>query len=148
MLLTLLTPLLGKKRVTVVDEYLIVKSTSAPKYSIKRNHMKAIPLDNDFEYEFPILRRDPATGEWEPATGLTGLSARLSTTDGGSAIDASLSVDATERGSLGVYYGTFQGDYLRTHAASYAGQVMFLVFGDEVNIKTSDPVRIQAIRRI
>lgn len=109
--------------------------------------MKPIWLDNDYEYEYPLQRKNASTGASEAATGLPGLSARLSATDAGSAINAALSVNATERGNLGIYYGVFQGNDLRTYLASYIGQTIFEVFGDGTNVFISTPRLVVERRR-
>jgi hypothetical protein len=57
--------------------------------------------DQEFEAEF--TRRNTATGELEPATGLTGLTYSIAATAGGAAIGA-LTFAAAERGVTGRYY--------------------------------------------
>lgn len=110
--------------------------------------MKSIVLDNDWEIEYKATRKNAATGTLEPATGLTGLYGQLSATDAGAAIDPSLKVTLTERGVTGIYFGTLQGDALRTVlAAAYVGQVIYEVFGDGVNVFTSIPRMVAAVRR-
>jgi hypothetical protein len=109
--------------------------------------MKSISLDNDYEPEYRATRKNAATGAIEAATGLTGLSARLSATDGGAAIHATMSVNLTERGSTGIYFGVLQGDDLRTQLAALAGSVVYEVFGDGVNVLTSIPRLVSAVRR-
>jgi hypothetical protein len=109
--------------------------------------MKAIALDNDWEAEHRATRKNAATGTIEPATGLTGMSAWLSATDGGAAIHATMTVNLTERGTTGIYFGVLQGDDLRTRLASLVGQVVFEVFGDGTNVLTSVPRLVAAVRR-
>ena len=109
--------------------------------------MKSIGLDNDWEAEYRATRKNATTGTVEPATGLTGLVCRLSATDGGAAIHATMSVNLTERGTLGVYFGVLQGDALRTQLAALVGSVVYEVFGDGVNVLTSIPRLVSAIRR-
>ena len=108
-----------------------------------------VPLDNDVDIDGAILRKNTSSRAIEAAAGLTGITAKLSSTDGGAAINAALSVTATEAAGLpGTYVATFQGDDLRTYAASYAGQVCYVVFGDSSgNVLGSKPVKIGAIRR-
>lgn len=108
--------------------------------------MKDLPLDNDFEFEYQALRKNASTGALEPATGLAGLTCRISLTDGGAAVDASLLVSAAERaGAPGQYFGVFQGDALRAHLTSPG--TCFEVFGDGTNVLSSIPRRIVNIRR-
>lgn len=110
--------------------------------------MKTLPLDNDFEPEYAVSRKNGASGAEEAAPSLTGLTARLSATDGGSAIHASLSVSVAERTSKpGTYFGTFQGNDLRTHCASLVGTIGYVVFGDGVNVLVSEPHLIVRTRR-
>ena len=110
--------------------------------------MKSISLDNDYEPEYRATRKNAATGAIEAATGLTGLSARLSATDGGAPIHATMSVNLTERGTTGIYFGVLEGDNLRTQLnPTYVGQVIFEVFGDGTNVLTSIPRLVSAVRR-
>jgi hypothetical protein len=111
--------------------------------------MITISLDNDFEPEMAVTRKNTTTGVLEPAAGLTGLTFRLSATDGGTAIHADLEVTATERsGAPGVYFAILDGDKLRTHlAASYIGKVVWEVFGDGTNVFSSIERKIVERRR-
>ena len=108
---------------------------------------KVIYLDNDFEPELRLTRKNASTGDLEAATGLTGLTGRLSATDAGATIHASLSVSLTERGTTGIYYGTIEGDNLRTHLASYAELPVWFVGGDGTNVFVSEPYTVKAVRR-
>jgi hypothetical protein len=111
--------------------------------------MMAVALDNDYEFEVAITRKNTSTGATEPAAGLTGLSFRFSATDGGTAIHASLQVNATERsGTPGTYFAVCQGDDLRAQlAASYIGKVIYEVFGDGTNVLSSIPRLVIEHRR-
>jgi hypothetical protein len=110
--------------------------------------VKTVVLDNDWEMEYVATRKNATTGVSEPATGLTGLVGKLSATDGGATIHATLSVTLTERGTTGIYFGVLQGDDLRTQlAGSFLGQVVYEVFGDGTNILTSVPRLVSAVRR-
>lgn len=110
--------------------------------------MSQIELDNDFEPEKDITRKNTTTGAIEAATGLTGLTARISATDGGSTIHASLSVSVTERSAkAGTYSAIFQGDDLRTHLAGSVGIIVWIVFGDGTNVLVSDPYTVIERRR-
>lgn len=107
----------------------------------------AVYLDNDFEIEVALQRKNSTTGDLEPATGLT-LTGRLSATDGGATIHASLSVNLTERGTTGIYAGVLNGEDLRTQlAAAYVGQPVWLVAGDGTNVHVSEPYVVRATRR-
>ena len=94
-----------------------------------------------------MTRKNSATGTLEPATGLAGLIARLSLTDAGAAIHATMSVSLTERGSTGIYSGVIQGDDLRTQLLSLVGSIIYEVFGDGTNVLTSIPRLVSAVRR-
>ena len=110
--------------------------------------MKLISLDNDYEMEVALSRKNATTGLLEPATGLTGLTFWLSATDGGATIHATLSVSAAERaGAPGVYSAILQGTDLRTHLASYVGARVWEVFGDGANIDTSIARKVVDPRR-
>ena len=102
-----------------------------------------LPIDNDFEFEYSVTRKNTATGALEAATELASLIALVSLTkEGGptpSAIDDDLSVSASERsGTAGSYYGVFDGDKLRTHLLAYVGRKVYVVFGDGTNILRND----------
>jgi len=105
-------------------------------------------LDNDFEFEYAITRKNTNTGASEVAAGLSSLQAWVSLTDGGDALDADLTVNATERPSTdGTYSGVFEGDNLRTHLETYAGTTVYVVFGDGTNVLVSDAYVVVATRR-
>jgi hypothetical protein len=107
--------------------------------------LKALPLDNDWEFEYALTRKNATTGANEPATGLSGLTCRLSLTDGGAAINGALNVNAAERGTTGIYSGIFAGSDLRTYLT--AGTVIYEVFGDGVHVTSSVPRIVRAPRR-
>jgi hypothetical protein len=97
-----------------------------------------IYLDNDFESEFALTRKNAQTGASEAAAGLSGLTCRLSATDGGAAIHADVTINMSERASkAGTYYGVFDGDKLRTQLLSYVGSSVWEVFGDGTNVLIS-----------
>jgi len=109
--------------------------------------MDDIYLDNDFEPEYTVTRKNASTGAVEAATGLTSITVRISATDGGAAIGA-LTGAASERGTLGIYYKIFDGDALRTAlATAYLGARVWVVFGDGTNVLTSDPATVRERRR-
>lgn len=88
-----------------------------------------------------------STGAAIPATGITGLTFKLAATETGSAIDASLSKSATEIGSTGKYTAVFEGSDLITYLASYAGRVVYEIFGDASNINVVTARRVELVRR-
>lgn len=105
-------------------------------------------LDNDFEFEYAVTRKNTGTGVKEAAAGLSSLTARVSATDGGATIHADLTVGATERsGEDGTYYGVFDGDKLRTHLLTHVGSKVYVVFGDGTNVLVSDVYTVVEIRR-
>lgn len=112
--------------------------------------MKTIVLDNDHEFIWSGVRRNSSTGASEPATGLI-VTAHISATDGGAAIDADLAKSLTERSSQpGEYYAVVDGDALREHLdgdPSLVGLTVWEVFGDGVNVQYSVPRKVVARRR-
>ncbi len=62
-----------------------------------------LTLTEDQEFEVEITRKNATTGVQEAATGLTGLVYTIAATPGGSTI-GSLTFNASERGTTGVYY--------------------------------------------
>lgn len=110
--------------------------------------MKDISLDNDWEFIWPGTRRNVATGAVEAATGLAGLTAWLSATDGGSTIHATLSKAMAERASLpGEYFAVVDGTDLRAQLAVYTGGRVWEVFGDSANVLYSVPRKVVRTRR-
>jgi hypothetical protein len=107
--------------------------------------VKVISLDNDWEFEYALTRKNATTGLPEPATGLAGLTCRLSAIDAGTAINAALSVAAVERGTTGIYAGVFQGDDLRMYLTPFS--TIYEVFGDGLNVFTSVARFVQYPRR-
>ena len=104
---------------------------------------RPLPLDNDFEFEYALTRKNTATGADEAAAGLSSLTARVSLSEEGgptpSEVHTDLSVSASERsGKAGTYYGVFDGDKLRTHLLPYVGTRVWVVFGDGINVLRND----------
>ena len=99
---------------------------------------------NDAEPEAIVTRKNATTGATEAATGLAGLTFRLSATPNGTAIHANLSKSATERGTLGIYYATFEGSDLTAQLATYVGKDVYQTFGDGANLNRTRPRRVEA----
>ena len=111
--------------------------------------MRGAPLyldGNDDEPEETVTRKNAATGATEAATGLTGLTFRLSATPNGAAINAALSKSATERGTLGVYRATFEGADLTAQLGSYVGKDVYQTFGDGANVNFTVARRVIGVR--
>ena len=110
--------------------------------------MKSIVLDNDYELEVSVTRKNTSTGADEAAPALT-ITGRLSATVGGAAIHADLSKTLAERTSkTGTYYATIGGDALRTHLASVVNQSIYAVYVAGTAILLSIPVAVRAEREI
>jgi hypothetical protein len=78
--------------------------------------MKQVPLNNNWEFEYYLTQKNSNTRVIEPLTGLSGLKARFSGTDGGAALDPTLEAVLTERsGAPGYYAGTVLGSNLQAH---------------------------------
>lgn len=111
---------------------------------------KYLYLDNDWEPEFTATQKDATTGVIEPATGLSSQLALISATRGGSAIDATLSVSLTERGTTGIYYAAtpIQGTDLRSvlSNATYLNKIVWVRFGDGSNITVWEPYTVREYR--
>lgn len=110
--------------------------------------IKEIALDNDFEFEYQLERKNTRSGVVEAAAGLTGLIGVLSATDGGTAINGSLSQPAVERsGAPGSYFGTYLGTDLRAFCVNLIGTIVYLGFGDSIHELTWEPHQVVARRR-
>ena len=113
--------------------------------------MRGAPLyvdGNDDEAEATVSRTNATTGLEEAATGLTGLTFRLSATRGGATIHATLSKSATERGTTGVYFAIYEGSDLTAQLANatYIGKDIYEVFGDGANVNTNVVRRVMRHR--
>ena len=96
-----------------------------------------IPLDNDWEFEFPVTRKNTASGKKEAAASLSGLKGWIAASKGGAAINATLEKTLAERSSTaGTYFAIVDGTDIRTHLASYVGRAVYEVFGDGTNVLT------------
>ena len=109
-----------------------------------------IYLDNDYRAAYTITAPDDtspqAEGSEEPAILLV-INVRLSATEGGAAIDASLNRSAPELpGKPGTYTCIFEGDDLRTHLASVS-RVWVVVAAGVGDILCSNRVSVKATRR-
>jgi hypothetical protein len=62
-------------------------------------------INEDFEFDFLLTRRNATTRATEPATGLSGVTGRFADTPNGAALGGT-STALTEAGSLGRYIGT------------------------------------------
>lgn len=111
--------------------------------------MKTIPTGNDWEMIWPGTRRNAATGITEPAAGIAGLLGWLSATDRGATIHATLSKSMAERASTpGEYFAIIEGTDLTAQLLpTYAGQVIYEVFGDSGNVLYSVPRKVVDTRR-
>lgn len=111
--------------------------------------MKSVSLDNDWRYKYRMTTDDGASGATIAAAGLTGLQAWFSASRGGATINAALTKNMIElSGTPGTYTAVADGDVLRTHLATYAGQVVWEVFGDGTNVFTSVSRRVKAVREL
>jgi hypothetical protein len=111
--------------------------------------MRASPIyldGNDDEPEETLTRKVAATGATEAATGLTGLTFKLSATRNGAAINAALSKSASERGTLGIYYATFEGADLTAQLGTYVGKDIYQTFGDGANVNFTVARRVIGVR--
>lgn len=80
------------------------------------------------------------------ATGLTGLTALISATPTGSAINATLSKSVSELSTTAYYAATFEGSDIVTHLTAYAGIDVYEIFGDASNINIVTARRVMAVR--
>jgi hypothetical protein len=88
-----------------------------------------IDCSQDFTPNVDVERQATTTGDYEAYAGLSGLTMHLSATEGGSAIDASLSKSASERSAeSGRQFATFDVDDLQTHLLpTYNRRTVWLV---------------------
>lgn len=116
-----------------------------PEPSLNRDIFK----DNPAEPEFSITKKKAADGTLTPAAGIVGATIHLSATDGGPAIDPSLSAPALERaGKPGQFYAQFDIPTINTLFPTYDKRRLYWVWTDPANIgsKVSDPVYAWSVR--
>jgi hypothetical protein len=93
--------------------------------------------NNGYEFEFPVTRKNAATGKKEPAVGLAGLKGRLRFLPDGADIDPTLVVAVAERsGAPGVYYGKITGGVITAKlfgppGNAVDGTVVYVVITDD-----------------
>lgn len=88
-----------------------------------------IDCSQDFTPNVDAERQATTTGDYEAYSGITGVTMHLSATEGGSAIDASLSQSASERSATpGRIHATFDVADLQTYLLpSYRNKTVWLV---------------------
>jgi hypothetical protein len=106
---------------------------------------------NGYEFEYPIVKKDDTTGAKVPATGLVGLTARVSATSVGAAIHASLTTPLAERRAKpGTYYGRILGANIETNLIpNYDGKTVYIVVADAAGeIRGSTAVKVKDVRKV
>ncbi len=88
--------------------------------------MKELNINEDFEFDFLITRRNPTTRVKEPATGLSGVTGRLALTKTGAALGGT-STSLTEAGTTGRYVGPVDTATLVAALTAYVGQVVYAI---------------------
>lgn len=88
-----------------------------------------IDCSQDWTPNVDVERQNTTTGDYEAYSGITGVTMLLSATEGGAAIDASLSKSASERSAEpGRIYATFDVADLQTYLLpSYRNRTVWLV---------------------
>lgn len=111
--------------------------------------MKQVAVDgNSWEFEWKARKRNAASGDLEPATGLT-VSAWFSATEGGAEIDVTVKIALAERsGEPGTYFGVCPGSAIKAKMANLAGRTAWEVFGDGSNVLASVERMVVAARRV
>lgn len=110
---------------------------------------------NGYEFEFPIYKKDDATGAKVPATGLAGLNAHVAADEGGATIHATLQVAIAERSAKpGYYFGRILGSNILANlfpanGVNYDGKYVWIVVTDSVGeVQGSHRVKAKAKRKI
>lgn len=95
---------------------------------------------------------DPTTGKWVPATGAKAITGTgfLSATEGGSALDPTLSVAIAEEGTGdGSYYALLSGSAMQSFFATYPdGQQLWECVSSPSGYRDDRPVVLRRNRRI
>lgn len=94
-----------------------------------RSWAYTIDCAQDFTPNIDVERQNTTTGDYEAYSGITGVTMLLSATEGGSAINASLSKSASERSSEpGRIYATFDVADLQSNLLpTYRNKTVWLV---------------------
>jgi hypothetical protein len=87
---------------------------------------KLLPLDIDFEIDWFVERKNSTTRAWEPATGLTSVSGRISLTKTGAAV-GSCTASLTEAGTTARYVGVIDTATLVAALAAQDGVEVYLI---------------------
>lgn len=115
---------------------------SGPKYILKRYGAMSdteLFLKNDHTIDYGVETASLTTRVVSIASGLSGITGRISASETGSAI-GSCSVTLAEAGSTGRYFGTIGRSTIDTDLASYIGERVFEII--------SDGASIQAVREL
>ncbi len=108
----------------------------------------SIFLDNDWEYEVNITRKNTASGAVEAAATLANITGRISLTPTGDTIHAALTKTLAERSDTpGEYFAIVEGDDLRSHLAAYVGQSVYEIIGDGTNVLISQKRTVHNVRK-
>lgn len=83
-------------------------------------------IDADYEVDVKIERRNATTRNWEAATGLSGVAARIAASPSGTAL-GSCTVNLTEAGTTGRYVGVLDTGVLVSALAAYENRKVYLV---------------------
>lgn len=94
-----------------------------------------------------LTRLNTTSGVTEPATGLTGLEFRISLTDDGAAVHASLEQAAAEIGTSGEYFATLAGADIEAHLTAHVGRTVYEIFGDGASVNIVTARRVLRPRR-
>lgn len=125
-----------------------VTDHSGPRYEVTDMSASEIFLGNDHEIVHRLRRRNPATGAREPATGLTGMTAHFSATDGGPPLSGGVTIALGERsGAPGEYFGTIDTPNLDAALAPYVNRAVYRVVVLGGDVATSRRVVVRAVRR-
>ena len=131
-----------------------LETRSHPRYwalEVRMATNDKVYFNNDDEPEYYITRRNTATGEVEPATGLGSVVCYLSALPmpNHTAIHANLSITLAERsGNPGYYYGVMQGSDLATHLATYANKAVYRILDIGSDVEGQERVTVLAKRPI
>lgn len=88
--------------------------------------MADLAIDQDFEIDVLIERKNATTRAWEPATGLASVSARIAGSPSGSAL-GDCTVALAEAGTTGRYVGVLDTATMVSALATYENREVYLV---------------------
>lgn len=110
--------------------------------------LSEVPLSSDWEFKFDLTAAATRTGYAAPASGLSGVQAWFSATEGGADIGGT-TVNLTERiDNAGSYYGVLDKVLVAAALTSYLNATVWEVFSAPNDVLAARKVLVRAVQAI